>query len=111
MRIERQNCIGARPYGRSPQRRGRANGYKPKTVKTRLAEIRFNIPQVREKDLYPGALEKGLRSQRALLLSLAGMYVQGVSTRKVATITEQLCTTAVSSAQVSRALGGAHLSQ
>ena len=103
MRIERQNYLGVRPYERSPQRRGRANGYKPKTVKTRLGEIRFDIPQVREKGFYPGALEKGLRSERALLLSLAEMYVQGVSTRKVAAITEQLCGTAVSSAQVSRA--------
>ena len=103
MRIERQNYLGARPYERSPQRRGRANGYKPKTVKTRLGEIRFDVPQVREKGFYPGALEKGLRSERALLLSLAEMYVQGVSTRKVAAITERLCGTGVSSAQVSRA--------
>ena len=58
---------------------------------------------MREKGFYPGALEKGLRSERALLLSLAEMYVQGVSTLKVAAITEQLCGTAVSSAQVSRA--------
>jgi len=61
------------------------------------------VPQVREGDFYPGALEKGLRSERALTLALAEMYVQGVSTRRVAAITEKLCGTAVSSAQVSRA--------
>lgn len=61
------------------------------------------MPQVRGGDFYPGALEKGLRSERALTLALAEMYVQGVSTRKVAAITEKLCGTAVSSAAVSRA--------
>jgi len=103
MRIERQSYLGAGPYERTPDRCGRANGYKNKTVKTRLGEIDFAIPQVREGGFYPGALEKGLRSERALMLTLAEMYVQGVSTRKVAAITEQLCGTSVSSTQVSRA--------
>ena len=80
-----------------------ANGYKPKTMKTRLGEITFDVPQVREGDFYPQALEKGLRSERALTLTLAEMYVQGVSTRKVAAIVEQLCGSEVSSSQVSRA--------
>jgi len=68
-----------------------------------LGEITFDIPQVREGGFYPEALEKGLRSERALRLALAEMYVQGVSTRKVAAITEQLCGTEISSTQVSRA--------
>jgi putative transposase len=58
---------------------------------------------VREGDFYPQALVKGMRSERALMLALAEMYVQGVSTRKVAAITEQLCGSTISSAQVSRA--------
>jgi putative transposase len=103
MRIERQAYLGAAPYERTPERRGRANGYKPKKVKTRVGEIAFDIPQVREGGFYPGALEKGLRSERALMLTMAEMYVQGVSTRKVAAITERLCGTSVSSTQVSRA--------
>lgn len=103
MRSEREQHLGAGHYERSPERRGHANGYKPKTVKTRLGEIQFAVPQVREGDFYPGALEKGLRSERALTLALAEMYVQGVSTRRVAAITEQLCGTAVTSMQVSRA--------
>jgi len=103
MRIERQVYLGAGPYERTPDRLGRANGYKNKTVKTRVGEIDFAIPQVREGGFYPGALEKGVRSERALMLTLAEMYVQGVSTRKVSAITEQLCGTSVSSTQVSRA--------
>jgi transposase-like protein len=103
MRLEREQHLGAGPYERSPERQGHANGYKPKTVKTRVGQIQFEVPQVRQGDFYPDALEKGLRSERALTLALAEMYVQGVSTRRVAAITEQLCGTAVSSMQVSRA--------
>jgi transposase-like protein len=68
-----------------------------------VGDITFSIPQVREGGFYPGALEKGLRSERALTLALAEMYVQGVSTRKVKAITEQLCGVSVSSTQVSQA--------
>jgi len=58
---------------------------------------------VREGGFYPEALEKGLRSERALILALAEMYVQGVSTRKVKAVTEKLCGVAMSSTQVSHA--------
>jgi transposase-like protein len=105
MRLEREEHLGASHYERSPERRGHANGYKPKTVKTRMGEIQFEVPQVRQGNFYPDALEKGLRSERALTLALAEMYVQGVSTRRVAAITQQLCGTAVTSTQVSRAAG------
>jgi transposase-like protein len=103
MQIERENYLHAKPYERSEDRQGHANGYKPKTVKTRVGEVTFDIPQVREGGFYPNALEKGVRSERALLLTLAEMYVQGVSTRKVAAITKQLCGTQISASQVSRA--------
>jgi transposase-like protein len=103
MRLERERHLGAGHYERRPERRGHANGYKPKKVKTRLGELQFAVPQVRQGDFYPDALEKGLRSERALTMALAEMYVQGVSTRRVAAITEQLCGTAVTSMQVSRA--------
>jgi putative transposase len=68
-----------------------------------MGEMNFDVPQVRDGTFYPGALEKELRSERALMLALAEMYVQVVYTRKVAAITKQLCGTAVSSTQVSRA--------
>jgi putative transposase len=103
MLAERQQYLGVGPYERAAERTDQANGFKPKTVKTRVGEVTFAIPQVRHGDFYPGALEKGLRSERALNLALAEMYVQGVSTRKVTAIVEKLCGTSVSSAQVSRA--------
>lgn len=103
MQAERENHLGVEPYQRSNERQGYANGYKPKTVQTRMGEITFAIPQVRDGSFYPQALEKGQRSERALTLTLAEMYVQGVSTRKVKAIVEQLCGSGVSSSTVSRA--------
>jgi transposase-like protein len=103
MQAERTEYLNAAPYQHTQERNGYANGFKPKTMRTRVGDITFAIPQVREGGFYPQALEKGLRSERALTLALAEMYVQGVSTRKVKAITEQLCGVEVSSAQVSRA--------
>jgi transposase-like protein len=105
MEAERQQYLKAAPYQHTPERQGHANGYKDKTVKTRVGEITFDIPQVREAGFYPQALEKGLRSERALTLTFAEMYVQGVSTRNVKAIVEQLCGASVSSSVVSRAAG------
>lgn len=103
MQVEREKYLQAGSYERTEDRQGYANGYKPKTVKTRIGEITFAVPQVRDGGFYPAALEKGLRSERALTMSLAEMYVQGVSTRKVKAITEQLCGVEVTAMQVSRA--------
>lgn len=102
MRIERSRHLGAEPWERSEERRGHANGFKPKTVKSRFGELTLEVPQVRDGSFYPSALARGLRSERALKLALAEMYVQGVSTRKVAKITEELCGFEVSSTEVSR---------
>jgi transposase-like protein len=103
MQAERAEHLNAAHYQHNPERSGYANGYKPKTMRTRVGDITFAIPQVREGGFYPQALEKGLRSERALTLALAEMYVQGVSTRKVKAITEQLCGVNVSSSMVSQA--------
>jgi putative transposase len=102
MQVERSKYLQADEYERTEERKGQANGYKPKTVRTRMGEINFSVPQVREGGFYPSALEKGLRSERALTITLAEMYVQGVSTRRVKVITEQLCGIEISATQVSR---------
>jgi putative transposase len=100
---ERSHVLQAQPYERTDARQGHANGFKPKTLATRLGPIQFAVPQVRgDLDFYPSALEKGVRSEQALKLALAEMYVQGVSTRKVSAIVEQLCGHSVSSTQVSQ---------
>jgi len=103
MAQERSHALQAQPYERTDARTGHANGFKPKTLDTRVGPITFAVPQVRGGvAFYPGALDKGVRSEQALKLALAEMYVQGVSTRKVAAIVEQLCGSSVSSTQVSR---------
>ena len=104
MKAERSAVLGADLHERTPHRRGYANGYKPKTLATRVGKITLDVPQVRDGvEFYPSALEKGLRSERALKLAVAEMYVQGVSTRKVARVMQELCGLDVSSSQVSRA--------
>ena len=104
MLAEREQYLGASAYERSEQRKDYANGFKPKTVTTSHGNITFDIPQVRNGEFYPSAIEKGMRSERALKIALAEMYVQGVSTRKVKAITEKLCGVSISSTQVSRAV-------
>lgn len=104
MKIEREEALHAAPYERSEERRGYANGYKDKSMSARIGKLALKVPQVRgDIEFYPSSLEKGIRSERALKLAIAEMYVKGVSTRKVSDIVEQLCGTAVSSAQVSAA--------
>ena len=101
MKIERNNAIGAGPYERSENRQGHANGYKNKTINTGIGKITLDIPQARGMSFFPQSLEKGMRSERALKLAIAEMYVNGVSTRKVSEITEKLCGLNISSGQVS----------
>ncbi len=103
MKVERSRFLKAAPYERTEQRQGYANGYKQKIFSSRIGSVQLDIPQTRDCDFYPSSLERGLRSERALKLALADMYVQGVSTRKVAKITETLCGFEVSSSEVSRA--------
>ena len=103
MKLERTEYLGAHPYQRTEERRSHANGFKDKTVNSRLGKLDLRVPQTRDSQFYPSALERGERSERALKLAVAEMYVQGVSTRKVARITSELCGLDVTSTQVSRA--------
>ena len=105
MKIERQQALGVGPYQRGEGRHGQANGFKPKRLKTRVGELHLAVPQVRGAEFYPQALVRGCRSEKALRLALAEMYVQGVSTSKVTRITEELCGCEISSSDVSRARG------
>lgn len=103
MKLERSAVLGARSFERTPQRRGQANGFKPKTINTRVGQLELRVPQTRDVPFYPSALEKGQRSERALKLAIAEMYVQGVTTRKVTAVMQELCGLEVTSSQVSRA--------
>lgn len=102
MRLERDNKLNVDPYERSEDRQGYANGFKPKTLNSRMGRLSLKVPQTRGIAFYPGCLEKGLRSEKALKLAIAEMYLKGVSTRKVEAITHELCGLDISSTQVSR---------
>lgn len=101
MLMEREQHLGAAPHERSEKRRGYANGFKDKSLNTRMGPLDLKVPQTRDTDFYPSCLEKGSRSERALKVAVAEMYIRGVSTRKVTAITEKLCGLQISSTQVS----------
>jgi putative transposase len=106
MKIERDQALGAQLYQRTDTRKGYANGYKPKTVDTRIGKLSVDVPQVRgDVDFYPSSLERGCRSERALKLAIAEMYVKGISTRRVTDVLEKMCGLDISSTQVSRVAG------
>ena len=106
MRFERELHLGAARYERTEARTGYANGYKPKTLKTAAGKLLLQVPQVRDSDrpFYPRSLERGSRSDRALRMAIAEMYIKGVSTRKVQSIFSELCDVDITADQVSRAM-------
>ncbi len=91
----------AAPYERSEQRTGWRNGYKPRTLKTRVGTIELRIPQDRSGQFSPSLFERYERSEKAFMFSLTEMYLQGISTRKVTKVVEELCGTTVSASEIS----------
>lgn len=103
MRQEIAVHVGADSHERTAQRRGHRNGYKPRTLKTRVGELALEVPQVRGCEPYhPSMFAKWQRSERALLVACAEMYFQGVSTRNVRQVLEAMCDGEISSSTVSR---------
>ncbi len=93
--------LNAEPYIRTEERRGYRNGYKPRTLKTRIGRLDLMVPKDREGRFQTELFEKYQRNEKALVLAIIEMYVQGVSTRKVKKITEELCGLEISKSQVS----------
>jgi len=93
--------LGAEPYERTDARRGHRNGTKPRTLKTRVGTLALLVPKDREGRFRTELFERYQRSEKALVLALVEMYLQGVSTRKVKRITQELCGLEVSRSQVS----------
>ncbi len=98
---EFEHHIGAGPWQRSPERRGWRNGNKRRRLKTRVGTLELRIPQDREGRFQPTLFARYQRSEQALVLALIEMYLQGVSTRKVTHVVEELCGFGVSASQVS----------
>lgn len=93
--------IGADRYERTSDRRGQRNGNKPRTIITRVGTLNLMVPQDRDGTFSSEIFARYKRNEKALVLSLMEMYVQGVSTRKVSEITEALCGTTFSKSLVS----------
>ena len=101
LETELTEFLGAAPYERVKQRKGHRNGYKPRLLRTRVGTLNLLVPKDREGRFQTSLFERYQRSEKALVLALQEMYLQGVSTRKVTGITERLCGTGFSKSQVS----------
>ena len=102
MEAERDFYVNAGPYERGEGRRTYRNGYKPRQKRTRVGTLRLRVPQTHGGGLYPSVLSKYQRSEGALISTLAECYLQGVSTRKVSRICEELFGEGISHETVSR---------
>src|SRR5215813_10598349 len=102
LEAEMDEALGAEKGERTPNRRGYRSGYYPRTLITRVGKLELRVPQDRQGRFRTEVFERYQRSEKALVGALAEMYVQGVSTRKVKAITEELCGHEFSSATVSR---------
>lgn len=94
--------LGAGRYERSEGRTGYRNGYRPRQLYSRVGPLTLRVPQFRDGTFSTEIFQRYQRSEQALVLALMEMVVNGVSTRKVAKITEELCGTAFSKSTVSR---------
>jgi putative transposase len=102
LEAEMDEALGAEKSERTANRRGYRSGYYPRTLVTRVGKLELRVPQDRQGHFRTELFERYQRSEKALVGALAEMYVQGVSTRKVKAITEELCGHEFSSATVSR---------
>ena len=97
--------LGAARYERSEARQGHRNGYKPRQLHTRVGTLTLRVPQDRDGTFSTQLFARYQRSEKALVLTLMEMYVEGISTRKVAEVTEALCGTSFSKSLVSELVG------
>ena len=101
LEAEMDECVGAAKGVRSETRLGYRSGHYPRNLVTRVGKIELRVPQDRQGQFSTEVFERYQRSEKALVSSLSEMYIQGVSTRKVKAITEELCGHAFSASAVS----------
>jgi transposase-like protein len=105
LEAEMSEHVGAAPYERTEGRKGHRNGHKPRTLRTRVGTLNLAVPQDREGTFSTRLFSRYQRNEKALVLALMEMYVEGVSTRKVKEITEELCGISFSKSLVSSLAG------
>jgi transposase-like protein len=105
LEAEMTEHVGAAPYERTAERKGHRNGHKPRTLRTRVGTLNLLVPQDREGTFSTRLFSRYQRNEKALVLALMEMYVEGVSTRKVKEVTEALCGASFSKSLVSSLAG------
>jgi transposase-like protein len=101
LEAEMTEHVGAALYERTTERKGHRNGHKPRTLRTRVGTLNLLVPQDREGTFSTRLFSRYQRNEKALVLALMEMYVEGISTRKVKDVTEKLCGTSFSKSLVS----------
>src|SRR5918993_446179 len=101
LEAEMTEALGAAKGERTPERLGYRTGYYPRTLVSRAGKLELRVPQDRAGRFSTELFERYQRSEKALVSALAEMYVQGVSTRKVKAITEELCGHSFSASSIS----------
>ena len=101
LRTEFDRFLGAAPYERTPDRQGHRNGSYERVLRTRVGSLKLDVPRDRAGLFRASLFAKYERQEQALVLAMIEMYFQGVSTRKVSAIVEQLCGTSISASEVS----------
>jgi putative transposase len=101
LEAEITEALGAEKGERTPDRLGYRAGYYDRTLVTRVGKLELRVPQDRAGRFSTELFERYQRSEKALVAALAEMYVQGVSTRKVKAITEELCGHSFSASAIS----------
>ena len=102
LEAEMDEALQATKGERSEGRLGYRSGYYSRTLVTRVGKIALRVPQDRQGRFRTEVFERYQRSEKALVAAMMEMYLQGVSTRKVKTITEELCGHEFSSSTISR---------
>lgn len=97
--------VGAGPHERSDERLTQRNGFRERRWDTRLGSLALRIPKVREGGYVPSFVENRKRSEQALISVIQEAVVQGVSTRKIEVVLEELGIAGVSAGQVSQLCG------
>ena len=101
LEAEMTDAVGAEKGERTGARLGYRSGYYTRTLVTRVGKLELRVPQDRDGRFSTELFERYQRSEQALVATLAEMYVQGVSTRKVKAITEELCGHSFSASAIS----------
>jgi transposase-like protein len=105
MEAEMNEALGAGRHERTEERVGYRSGFYPRTLVTRVGKLELRVPQDRAGKFSTVVFERYQRSEKALVAALAQMYIQGVSTRKVKAITQELCGHDFSASSISSITG------